>query len=161
MAKGRVGAGRGRVGAGWQVNKQIKAWGNTLHLILFFCRAGKRIFVVLKPLGPSQYSIVLRGLMGALNWAPTIPRDASLSDSCTSNRCCFFSFFCCCCFFLKRRNTFDLILSFVALNTEKSFRNIIKSNRNQIVFTMHRLIWNSKRTLSVWFQIIRKMVNTI
>ena len=24
----------------------------------------------------------------------------------------------------------------------KSFRNLIKSNRNQIVFTMHRLIWN-------------------
>ena len=28
------------------------------------------------------------------------------------------------------------------LNTEKSFRNLIKSNRHEIVFTMHRLIWN-------------------
>ena len=26
--------------------------------------------------------------------------------------------------------------------TEKSFRNLIKSNWNRIVFTMHRLIWN-------------------
>ena len=34
------------------------------------------------------------------------------------------------------------------LNTEKYFRNLIKSNRNQIVFTIFRLIWNSKRTLS-------------
>ena len=30
-----------------------------------------------------------------------------------------------------------------------TFRNHIKSNPNQIVFTMHRLIWNSKRRLSV------------
>ena len=30
--------------------------------------------------------------------------------------------------------------------TDKSFRNLIYSNRNQIVFTMHRLIWNIKRT---------------
>ena len=35
------------------------------------------------------------------------------------------------------------------LHTEKSFRNLIKSNRNQIRITMHRLIWNSKRTESV------------
>ena len=35
------------------------------------------------------------------------------------------------------------------LHTEKSFRNLIKSNRNQIVFIMYRLIWNSQRTLSV------------
>ena len=27
-------------------------------------------------------------------------------------------------------------------HTEKYFRNLIKSNRNQIVFTMHPLIWN-------------------
>ena len=33
--------------------------------------------------------------------------------------------------------------------TEKSFRNFIKSTRNQIVFTIFRLIWNSKRTASV------------
>ena len=29
-----------------------------------------------------------------------------------------------------------------SIHTEKSFRNLIKSNRNQIVFTMHRLIRN-------------------
>ena len=34
-------------------------------------------------------------------------------------------------------------------HTEKYFRNLIESNRNPIVFTMHRSIWNSKRTLSV------------
>ena len=34
-------------------------------------------------------------------------------------------------------------------HTEKYFRNHIKSNWNQILFTVHRLIWNSKRTLSV------------
>jgi len=40
--------------------------------------------------------------------------------------------------------------------------HLIKSNRNQIVFTMHRLIWNNKRTLySLLFQINRCMVNTI
>ena len=31
------------------------------------------------------------------------------------------------------------------VHTEKYFRNLIKSNRNQIVFTIYRLIWNSKR----------------
>ena len=30
----------------------------------------------------------------------------------------------------------------VQLCTEKSFRNVIKSNRNQIVFIIFRLIWN-------------------
>ena len=39
------------------------------------------------------------------------------------------------------------------------FRNLIKSNRNQIVFTMHRLIWNNKWT-SVLIQINLKMVDT-
>ena len=28
------------------------------------------------------------------------------------------------------------------LHTEKSFRNLIKLNRNQIIFTILRLIWN-------------------
>ena len=45
---------------------------------------------------------------------------------------------------------------------EKFFRNLIKSNRNQIVFTIFRLIWNSKRTVSVFgFKFNRKLVNTI
>ena len=46
-----------------------------------------------------------------------------------------------------------------AARTEKSFRNLIKSNRNQIAFTIFRLIWN-KRT-AVWFQINRNMISTI
>ena len=35
------------------------------------------------------------------------------------------------------------------VHTEKAFPNLITSNRNQIVFTKHGLIWNSKRTRSV------------
>ena len=35
----------------------------------------------MKPLGPSQHSIVLRGLREALNWSPIMLRDARLSDS--------------------------------------------------------------------------------
>ena len=46
-------------------------------------------------------------------------------------------------------------------NTGKSFRNLIKSNRNQIVFTIFRLIWNTKRTCPFVLQFNRKMVNTI
>ena len=42
---------------------------------------------------------------------------------------------------------------------EKSFRILIKSNRNQIVFTIYNL-FGTKQT-SVWLQINRKMVNTI
>ena len=56
------------------------------------------------------------------------------------------------------------------LHTEKSFRNLIKSNRNQIVFTMHRLILTQKgirldpnqsenrkyNLISVWFKTISK-----
>ena len=54
--------------------------------------------------------------------------------------------------------------------TEKSFRNLIKSNWNRIVFTMHRLIWNQMEVrlvlnqsengkynlISVWFNKISK-----
>ena len=46
------------------------------------------------------------------------------------------------------------------VHTEKSFRNLIKSNRNQIVFTIFRFIWNSKQT-SIWIQINLTIVNTI
>ena len=45
-------------------------------------------------------------------------------------------------------------------NTEKSFRNLIKSDRNQIVFTIFRMIWN-QTAVRTWFQINRKRVNTI
>ena len=47
------------------------------------------------------------------------------------------------------------------MHTEKSFRNLVKSNRNQIVFTIFRLIWNQMvpnqsengkwNLISVWF----------
>ena len=40
----------------------------------------------------------------------------------------------------------------IAVHTEKYFRNLIKSTRNQIVFTIFQLIWN---------HINRRMVNTI
>ena len=46
--------------------------------------------------------------------------------------------------------------------SQKSFPNCVKSNRNQIVFTMHRLIRNSKRTsFRLLFHINRYMVNSI
>ena len=34
----------------------------------------------------------------------------------------------------------------VCVHAEKYSRNLTKSNQNQIVFTMHRLIWDSKWT---------------
>ena len=40
-------------------------------------------------------------------------------------------------------------------------RNHIKSNRNQIVLTIFRFIWNRKRTVSAWYQTNRIIVNTI
>ena len=43
--------------------------------------------------------------------------------------------------------------------TEKSFTNLIKSNRNQIVFTFSD--WFGINRTSDWFQINQKMVNTI
>ena len=45
------------------------------------------------------------------------------------------------------------------LHTETTFWNLNKSTRNQIIFTSFRLI-GTKRTF-VWFQINRKMINTI
>ena len=46
----------------------------------------------------------------------------------------------------KVKNSFR---SSVTMNAEKSFPNLVKSNRNLIVFTIFRLIWNTKRTVSV------------
>ena len=54
----------------------------------------------------------------------------------------------------------ELKMTNLAIHTEKLFRNLIKSNRNQIAFTIFRLFWNSKWT-SVWFQINRKMLNRL
>ena len=45
------------------------------------------------------------------------------------------------------------------IHTQKLFRNLIKSNQNQIVFTILRLIWNQTDVHLV--QINHKMVNTI
>ena len=39
------------------------------------------------------------------------------------------------------RKQSDLIMDSTLVRTEKSFRNLIYSNRNQIVFTIFRLIW--------------------
>ena len=49
------------------------------------------------------------------------------------------------------------------VHTEKSFRNVIKSNRNQIVFTIFRLIWNQTEEWGFKYgsKSIGKMVNTI
>ena len=48
----------------------------------------------------------------------------------------------------------------ISPHTEKTFRNLIKLTRNQIVFTIFRLIWHQTDVCLV-FQINRKMVNTI
>ena len=45
-------------------------------------------------------------------------------------------------------------------HAEKSFRNLIISYRNQIVFTIFRLIWN-QTDVRLLFQINQKMVDTI
>ena len=46
------------------------------------------------------------------------------------------------------------------LHTQKSFRNLIKSNRNQIVFTIFRLIW-IQTDVRLLFQINRKMESIV
>ena len=45
-----------------------------------------------------------------------------------------------------KSDNFSRYRSSYSLHTEKSFLNLIQSNWNQIVFTILRLIWNSKRT---------------
>ena len=61
-------------------------------------------------------------------------------------------------YFLQRQA--DGFASNGVSHTETIFWNLIKSKRNQILFTMHRLIWNSK-WIFIWLQINRKMVNRI
>ena len=41
-------------------------------------------------------------------------------------------------------------------HTEKSFPSLIESNRNQIVFTRHRLIWNTNGHVRLCFKSIGK-----
>ena len=68
-----------------------------------------------------------------------------------------------------------MFISSSQVHTEKSYRSLIKSNPNQIVLTIFRLIWNSKRTrsfavpnqsengkynvISVWFNKISKKMS--
>ena len=55
-----------------------------------------------------------------------------------------------------------LLTQLQSICTEKSFQNLIKSNRNQTVFTIFRLIWNSKtNTIGLLLQINLCMVNTV
>ena len=70
--------------------------------------------------------------------------------SALNKRCIFFNFF-----------LLHSFSCFFNLHTEKSFRNLIKSNRNKIVYTIFRLIWNQTDTVRLLFQINRCMVNTI
>jgi len=50
----------------------------------------------------------------------------------------------------------------ILIHTEKFFRNLIKSNQNQIVFTIiFLLIWNTNRHVRLLFQINQCMVRTI
>ena len=60
---------------------------------------------------------------------------------------------------LEERIWRDLCVPKNNVHTEKYFRNLIKSNWNQIVFTIFQLICN--QTTSVWLQANGKMVNTI
>ena len=59
---------------------------------------------------------------------------------------------------LPFKNIFNQTSSFV--HTEKSFRNLVKSNRNQIVFIIFQLIWNQTNVRLVQNQ-SSEMVNTI
>ena len=49
------------------------------------------------PLIPQKHSAAMfEGFQGCpCHWAPMMPRDASLSDSCASDRCSFSSWFAC------------------------------------------------------------------
>ena len=99
---------------------------------------------LLRPLRSSQHYRIER-LKEELICYPMMVRDASLSDS----KCIFL---------------------LVTVHTEKSFRNLIISNRNQIAFTIFQLIWNQTddhlvpnqagngkyNLISVWFNMISK-----
>ena len=47
------------------------------------------------------------------------------------------------------------------VHTHKYFPDLLKSNRNQVVFTIFRVIWNQTDRIRLLFQINPKMVNTI
>ena len=78
------------------------------------CKSGTFEDLPLNPLMPYS-TVMLEGFQGEpLNWPSVVLRDANLSDGCTCDGC-----------------------SFSILHAEKYFPNLIKSNPNQIVFTMH------------------------
>ena len=78
---------------------------------------------------PNRNNMLPRGLREAFNQAPIMPRGYKpLTWP-----------------MIKFRLGANFTRSRSAPHTEKYFRNLIKSNRNQIVFTIFRLAWNSKR----------------
>ena len=83
-------------------------------------------------LGPRYHhgTMISRGSRGGLNWAPITPRGVRLSNSRCNVSQCWRLIVLCKCGGLRLR-----------LHTEKSFRNLIESTRNQIVFTIFWLIW--------------------
>ena len=77
-------------------------------------------------------NIVQGGLRGALNWGSPWCRELPAYQ-----------------FWAIKKLQSDVSSSMYIVQTEKYFWNLIKSNRNQIVFTIFQLIWNSKCTASV------------
>ena len=47
----------------------------------------------------------------------------------------------------KKQKSRTLSVRFISAHTEKCFRNVIKSNRNYIIFTIFRFIWNKTDTV--------------
>ena len=93
----------------------------------------------------------------------------SVINDCVPYFCCCWQYSRCCEGFLRWRQannseTFTSSNTACLTHTQRSLFQIL-SNRNQIVFTMHRLIWNSKRTMSACcYKSIfpnLKLVNTI
>ena len=66
-----------------------------------------------EPLDTIEYSVMFERFQGGLNRFPMMPKNVSLSDSCTPVCCTHREF----------------------------FFNLVKSTRNQIVFTIFRIIW--------------------
>ena len=87
-----------------------------------------------------------KGFRKALNWSPTMPRDARTSDGYTNTyMICEVFFFSQAGRFVWSENVFEFFFfnvfeSDMLVHTEKYFPNLVESNRNQIVFTMHRMI---------------------
>ena len=127
------------------------------------------------PVKPLEHRSIYRieGFSGDVNWAPIMPRDTLASRTAnirfpvwriglkkfSEERASSFPTD------EQSEAIFHRVITFInfskpcnnlwyfyprRLHTETSFRNLIKTSRNQIVFTMYRLIWNSKMTLSAY-----------